>query len=73
MAAISAALQVLGFIELPEDEVPPEAIWHHDERMAEWFEAVKERREARSSGREPISDVEAHMTENQIAEELTGG
>lgn len=73
MAAISTALQVLGFIELPEDEVPPEKIWHHDERMTEWFQAVKERREARSKGQEPIPDVEADMTENEIVQEVVGG
>lgn len=73
MAAISTAQQVLSFIELPEEDVPPEEIWHHDERMAEWFVAVKERREARSRGLEPISDVEADMTDNEIAEGVSGG
>lgn len=36
---------VLGYAELPEAEVPDENIWHHAERLEEWWEAVKARRE----------------------------
>lgn len=42
---------VLGYGELPEAEVPDENIWHHPERLEEWWEAVKQRRE---HGLEPI-------------------
>jgi hypothetical protein len=28
-------------MELPEEEVPPERYWHHNERIEEWFRAVR--------------------------------
>lgn len=34
----------MGYWELPEDDVPPEAYWGDDEAIKEWFEAVKQRR-----------------------------
>lgn len=43
MEAISTALEVLGFLELPEDQVPPEEYWHSQEHIRDWFEAVKRR------------------------------
>lgn len=69
--AITAALQVLGFFELPDDEVPDENIWHHASRLEEWFEAIKQRRE--SGLQQPIDQVEdADMTGNQLARDLLG-
>lgn len=32
-------------LEVPEDDVPPEEIWHHEEQLTEWFKAVQWRRE----------------------------
>lgn len=61
---MSAALAVLGFLELPEEEVPPELIWHHDSRMEEWWEAVKENRKNPGSAA-PMEDVP--QTENELA------
>lgn len=56
---------VLGFLELPEDEVPPELIWHHDSAMQEWWEQVKENR--KRPGEAPMQDVP--MTKNELAEQ----
>jgi len=69
--AISTALQVLGYFELPEDEVPDESIWHHPVRLEEWFEAIKQRRE---SGMRPIEDTadEADWATNELTRELIG-
>lgn len=58
-------MNVLGFLELPEDDVPPELIWHHETRMAEWWEAVKERR--RNPDAVPMMDVPT--TSNELAEQ----
>lgn len=55
---------VLGFLELPEEDVPDELIWHHDERMSEWWDAVKARRESGDS-RSDHEDVPT--TENEVA------
>lgn len=58
-------------MELPRDEVPDENIWHHSQRLEEWFEAVRHRRE---HGMEPIAQAdEVDMTENELARELRGG
>jgi hypothetical protein len=35
---------VLSLGELPEDEIPPARIWHHDKKMQAWFEQVKAHR-----------------------------
>lgn len=43
--AITIALMTLGFYEMPESDQPPEEIWHHGERLEEWFKAVKYRQE----------------------------
>lgn len=67
MVAITAALVVLGFMELPEDDVPPELIWHHDARLNEWWDEVKERRKSGASGRSDLEDVPT--TENEMAEQ----
>lgn len=65
------ALQVLGYFELPAEEIPDEKIWHHPARLEEWFEAIKQRRE---SGLQPIDEAEdVDMTRNELARELIGG
>lgn len=59
---------MLGYFELPEDEVPDENIWHHPERLDEWFEAVKQRR---SGGMEPVpAGEDTDMTGNDYVREL---
>lgn len=62
---------MLGYLELPEDEVPDESIWHHPMRLEEWFEAVKQRRER---GLEPVDRADdAPMTGNELVREYLGG
>ena len=61
---------MLGYFELPENEVPDEDIWHHASRLEEWFEAVKQRRE---NGHQPIDDAEdVDMTGNELARQMIG-
>lgn len=33
-----------SYYELPDEERPDENIWHHPQRLQEWFEAVKAKR-----------------------------
>lgn len=61
---------MLGLLELPEDEVPDENIWHHSRRLEEWFEAVKQRRE---HGMQPIEADDAEMATNEYARQFLGG
>lgn len=70
--AISSALVVLGYYDGGNpDEVPDESIWHHPERLNEWFEACKQRRE---SGMEPVdSGDETDMTTNEYVREFMEG
>lgn len=65
-------MTVLGFFELPEDEVPDESIWHHHARLEEWFEAIKQRRE---NGTQPIDDgpADGEWATNELTQELIGG
>lgn len=61
---------VLGFFELPDEEQPDATIWGHPQRLEEWFEAIKQRRE---TGMEPISyDEEPDMTRNELTAQLLG-
>lgn len=60
---------VLGYFELPKDEVPDENIWHHPQRIEEWFEAVEQRRD---TGMRPIEEAEdVDMTGNALLRDLT--
>lgn len=57
---------MLGYMELPEDELPPEEMWHHNSRLKEWFEAVKERR--KNPDQQPIDSFDVPVMENQDEE-----
>lgn len=56
-------------LELPSDEVPPEHIWHHPDRLEEWFAGVKQRRKDAASGMEPVPEAD----EGTVGNELTKG
>lgn len=56
MAAVSHALMILGFFEMPEEDRPPERIWKIPRLLNDHFEIVRNRREAKSKGMEPIDD-----------------
>ena len=71
---MNAAMAVLGMLELPEEDQPPMEIWHHQERLNEWFAAMKQRREDRMKGveMEPIddNDDDPTMTGNSLTEQF---
>jgi hypothetical protein len=70
--ALTAALVVLGYYELPDEEQPDATIWGHPERLEEWFKAIKQRRE---SGMEPINydeEPDDGFTRNELTAELLG-
>jgi hypothetical protein len=69
--AIAAATAVLGMLEAPRDDVPPEHIWHHDERLTEWYAAVEQRRKDKYRGLETVPD--ATDDENTVVNELAAG
>lgn len=69
--AIGAATGVLGMLELPRDEVPPEHLWHHEERIEEWFAAVTQRRSDRLRGVESVPD--ADDDEGTVVNDLAKG
>lgn len=56
--AIQEAMIVLGYFERLEEEQPDPLIWHHSERLEEWWEAIRLRKESERSGvaREPVPD-----------------
>ncbi len=42
--------------ELSSEEIPPHRLWHHGERLEEWFAAISEQRMARMKGQD-VEDV----------------
>lgn len=73
MVAVTEAFQVLGFYEsLPSEDVPPRRYWHSHEHLAEWFEAVKEKRQMRAQGMEPIEEEGSETVDNELARGLRG-
>jgi hypothetical protein len=67
---LTQSLTVLGFFELPEDEIPPEEMWHHQERVKEWFEAMKERR--KNPDMEPVDSFDVPVMKNEALKDLMG-
>ena len=56
--------------ELPEEDVPPDYLWHSEERLKDWFDSVKQRREDRGKGIEEIPEADGEtMVSNQLAQE----
>lgn len=56
--------------ELPEDEVPPENLWHSETRLKDWFDSIKQRREDRMKGVEEIPEADGEtMVSNQLVDE----
>lgn len=39
--AVSKAMQILGYFELPEDEQPDQSIWNHPDKLEQWWEQIK--------------------------------
>lgn len=75
VVAISAALRVLGYQELPEEDVPPEEYWHSEDRLSEWFASMKQRRKSRASGMESIDtgeDLDEYSYSDPDVESLRG-
>lgn len=52
---------------LADDEIPPKHLWSDSEGLDEWFERVKERREAKYGGK-TVQDDDGE--ENEYAREL---
>lgn len=61
---MSHALSVLSWMELPEDEQPPESIWLNPELLNDHFESLAAKRKAQASGTETVED--APMLQNEI-------
>lgn len=47
---------MLGWLEMKEEDQPPEAIWLDPEAIQGHFEKVKEKYEAQSAGNEVVSE-----------------
>jgi hypothetical protein len=68
--AVAHALSVLGWLELSEEDRPPEEIWLDAELVNAHFEVVSERYKNESAGMETVP--EAEMTENELTKGLRG-
>ncbi len=68
--AVTKAMIVLGYYEMPEDDQPDDSIWNHFERLTEHFEMVKKMR--KNPGHEVIDKQEwddADLMQNDLAEQ----
>lgn len=68
--AINATTHVIALLDRPEDEVPPPEIWHHSERLEEWFAAIEQRKKDRARGLEEVPGAD---DDNTIVNELAKG
>ena len=68
--AVSHALTVLGWYELPADDQPDESIWLNNEALDDHFRRVKERYKS-GSGMESIEDVPE--SQNEFTRDLRKG
>ncbi len=69
--AVTRALIVLGYFELPDDETPDESIWGHPEKLEAWFDEVKSKRN--NPGSERVSNAEweqAELEQNELTKGL---
>lgn len=54
-------------MELPEEDMPPQRIWHHNDLLKEWFEAVSQRRKLGPDEYEQVPEAPEGMTVNEAA------
>lgn len=71
MTAISHALAVLGFFELPDEQQPPERIWLDDKALSEHFKQVRSSQKSGggNSGMEQVPD----LSQNELTKDLSRG
>jgi hypothetical protein len=61
-------MTVLGWLELPDEDQPPERIWCNHEELDEHFERVKARWKS-GSGTEAIDD-DGDLVQNELTKGL---
>lgn len=61
-------MTVLAWLEMAEEDQPPESIWLNDEELNEHFERVKRRYQDKASGMETVP--EADMQDNEFVQRL---
>lgn len=69
--AISHALSVLNWMELPEDDRPPEFMWLEPEMLQGHFDEVKRRWADKAGGNG--GDVAPPMQENELTKGMRSG
>lgn len=65
--AIRSALLYLSFDELEADERPPRRFWRNPDKLGEWFDAVKRRRDQKYA---PPDQQIDDPVENELAREM---
>jgi hypothetical protein len=64
--AISHALTVLGYFEVPEDERPPERMWLDDEALESHWEQVDQRRKHPPGSRTEVVPPAGGLEQNEL-------
>lgn len=70
--AVNHGLRFLSFEELPSEEQPPKRIWLDPEKLTDWFDTVKKRREEQYGGGKSAGPIEDPV-ENAAAKSLIVG
>lgn len=60
---------ILGWMELKEEDVPPQHMWLDNEALSDHFERVKEKA-GRPAGMEEIEEQHGEMTQNEFTRGL---
>jgi hypothetical protein len=68
--AITKALIILNYYELPEEDQPKNTIWDHPEKLEEWFEQVKERRKHPGTEKVPDEWENVDLEQNELTKGL---
>jgi hypothetical protein len=60
-------MSVLGWLEMQEEDQPPQEIWLDSEKLELHFQAVRERYQSESNGNtEKVEEPEGGMMENEL-------
>ncbi len=62
-------MSIMSWMEMAEEDQPPESIWMNDEAIAEHFENVKRKYTEKASGMESVPEG-TEMQDNEIVRQL---
>lgn len=69
--AVEHAFKILDWHEnLLSEEIPPQWMWHLDDELEHWFDAVKKQRDEKYGGNNNSDESGGEVMENEYAKGL---